>query len=372
MLKTQKIPYGQGGGVPAGGTKHSGHAYWESFVTPFQAASSYPAPPPASSLYTQPKAYKLPSVVTKLYTTVKEKPQQVVKKAAAPPEVNSTPNLPGVPGNPLDSPPKGNLPDLLNPTPDLQDEEVFYDAPDFEYDGPSQNRRRISERRNASNLRINTLNLKESTTGLLTAIEEASPTKKAIYPSPVRNYMNDNSPEQRSYPEPSYRNPESVNILNTSEEQFNLDPNPIDVDLQQAIALSKFKASEEREIREYDKNLINRAEKLASHSKAIEEREIREALPPTRSLESLRRSFEKLPKVKEFTPTFKRKNTGTKKRVNRLGKPASERLKEGLFVSTWANRLRNPVVNVNYKETSTTSSEKSGSSSFGATHGRPY
>jgi len=361
MLKTQKIPYGQGGGVPAGGTKHSGHAYWESFVTPFQAASSYPAPPPASSLYAKPKAYKLPSVVTKLYTTVKEKPQKAVSS-----ELPSTPNLPG------DTLPTDNLPDLLPPTPYLQEEEVFYDTPEIEYDGPSQNRRRISERRNASNLRINTLNLKESTTGLLTSMEESSPTKKKNYSSPVRNYMDDNSPEQRSYPEPSYRKPENVNILNTSEEQFNLDPNPVDVDLQQAIALSKFKVSEERELGEYDKNLINRAEKLTSHSKGIVEREIREALPPARSLDSLRRSFEKLPKVKEFTPTFKRKNTGTKKRVNRLGKPASERLKEGLFVSTWANRLRNPVVNVNYKETSTTSSEKSGSSSFGATHGRPY
>ena len=69
MTSTRRLPYIglQGGGVPAGGTLHAGHAYWESTITPVSAAPQlYPAPP-EPSLYVTPTPRDLPSIVRKPY-----------------------------------------------------------------------------------------------------------------------------------------------------------------------------------------------------------------------------------------------------------------------------------------------------------------
>ena len=73
MQSTRRVPYIglQGGGVPAGGTMHAGHAYWQSTITPVSAAPQrYPAPP-QPSLYVTPFPRDLPSIVAKPYKVLK-------------------------------------------------------------------------------------------------------------------------------------------------------------------------------------------------------------------------------------------------------------------------------------------------------------
>jgi hypothetical protein len=69
MHSTSRRPYIglSGGGVPAGGTLHAGHAYWQSTITPFSAAPQrYPALP-EPSLYVTPTPRDLPDIVTRPY-----------------------------------------------------------------------------------------------------------------------------------------------------------------------------------------------------------------------------------------------------------------------------------------------------------------
>jgi hypothetical protein len=73
MQSTRRLPYIglQGGGVPAGGTLHAGHAYWESTITPVAAAPQlYPAPP-EPSLYVTPTPRDLPAIVARPYKLLK-------------------------------------------------------------------------------------------------------------------------------------------------------------------------------------------------------------------------------------------------------------------------------------------------------------
>jgi len=72
-MQTARRPYIglSGGGVPAGGTLHAGHAYWQSTITPFSAAPQrYPALP-EPSLYVTPTPRDLPDIVTRPYKLLK-------------------------------------------------------------------------------------------------------------------------------------------------------------------------------------------------------------------------------------------------------------------------------------------------------------
>lgn len=132
--KRLKPSFQYGGGVPQGGTEHAGHAYWEATITPFQASSSYPSPPPQPSLYARPVVINLPSIVTRPYGPQRGKKtlEQLLKGiAAAPgpvaPPVVGPPSDPPGPSTPPNAPeiaPGEELPDLMPQTPELEDDDI--------------------------------------------------------------------------------------------------------------------------------------------------------------------------------------------------------------------------------------------------------
>lgn len=244
-----------GGGVPDGGTEHAGHAYWKSTITPYQAAAVNPAPP-EPSLYARPVVLNLPSIVTKPYGVLRAKKPNVAsllkdllkKQSVVGGPINTPPGGGGGPGGgdkelPAGGPgvpesdeppplaPADDLPPLLSPT------ESGPSTPGF---GP----------RGTMDLRINTQGLVENNFGQLGSVygtpdsegmsEYGTPRNDGFSPMVQRdliNYPDLTFNNRQNFNTPYYQIPAPKLQLNNSTGSFNIDPLPVNTDLEQALEL---------------------------------------------------------------------------------------------------------------------------------------